>query len=257
MGNASPETEIRPAEFLIGTSGWTYGDWKGKFYPEKLPQGRWLEYYASHFPTVEINATFYRTFKDQTYEKWRERVPGGFRYVLKAPRFITHRKYLDDAQAQIEEFWRSASILGEKLGLVLLQIAPNTPYDLSRLETALQAFGDPSRVAVEFRNNQWVTPEMFALLRELKVVYCNPDSPVNHLTDVITSKVGYIRMHGRARWYLYDYSEAELQEITAAARRMVQNGARIVYLFFNNDYQSNAVKNAQRLIELLSAQKSG
>ncbi len=252
MGHSSGNSGSRPAEYFTGTSGWTYGDWKGKFYPEKLAQAHWLEYYASHFPTVEINATFYRNFPDQTYEKWRERVPAGFRYVLKAPRTITHRKYLNNIQSEVQEFWRSAAILREKLGLILLQVSPGTPYDLHRLENALRAFGDPTHLAVEFRNEHWLTPETFALLRELKVAYCNPDSPVSRLSDIITSQVGYIRLHGRDQWYLYNYNEEELQEIAAVARRMVQNGAGTVYTYFNNDFKGYAAQNAQRLIDILS-----
>ncbi len=90
-----------PAHFLVGTSGWVYDDWKGRFYPETLPRSRWFAYYAAHFPTVEVNATFYRAFKDQTYVQWRERVPPGFLYVLKAPRRITHDKRLEDVENDV------------------------------------------------------------------------------------------------------------------------------------------------------------
>src|SRR5512136_2995851 len=118
------------AQYLIGTSGWTYDHWKGTFYPDGLAKSRWFDYYAEQFPAVEVNATFYRRFADQTYVKWLERAPAGFIYVLKAPKLITHRKYLVDAEEDIRLFWRSACILEDKLGLVLLQVAPGTPYDL-------------------------------------------------------------------------------------------------------------------------------
>ncbi len=236
---------------LIGTSGWTYQDWKGRFYPPGLPKNRWLAYYASRFPTVEVNATFYRFFQDQTYLKWRDQVPAGFRYVLKAPRLITHLKLLAGAGETIRGFWNSAKLLEDRLGLILLQIAPQTPFDLQRLRAALLEFDDPAKVAVEFRHAAWLVDETFGLLRELGVCFCNPDSPQQRLAGRLTSPVGYLRLHGRERWYAYRYSEAELQEIAAVARDMAAGGAQQVYIFFNNDYNAYAVENAFRLAEIL------
>ncbi len=240
-------------EYRIGTSGWMYNDWKGAFYPENLAKSRWLDYYTTQFNTVEINATFYGSFKDATYENWRDRAPDSFRYVLKAPRLITHRKLLVDVQPSIEIFWRSAAILGNKLGLILLQVAPQTPYDPERVEKAVQAFGDPSKVAVEFRDEKWLTLEVEEMLRRLGTVYCNPDSPKSPLTDILTSSTGYIRLHGRTQWFAYNYSEEDLQDIARVARSMQAKGAEQIYFFFNNDFHANAVRNAQRLKEILES----
>lgn len=239
-------------QYLVGTSGWTYDHWKGIFYPEHLAKHRWFEYYASLFPTVEINATFYRTFKDQTYLNWRQRAPAGFRYVLKAPKTITHRKFLDDVADDVKAFWRSACLLDDRLGMVLLQLAPSTPYDLDRLRQALLAFGDPSRVAVEFRHSRWLTDETRQLLSDLGAAFCNVDSPRHHLTDWVTSSLGYIRLHGRKRWYAYNYSEAELEQIADTARCMTRSGAQVVYIFFNNDFEGYAPQNALYLGKQLS-----
>ncbi len=250
MGTNNPEK--KPTNKIrIGTSGWTYNDWKGAFYPETLAKSRWLDYYATQFSTVEINATFYGTFKDTTYENWRGRVPEGFCYVLKAPRLITHRKLLLNVQENIETFWRSASILGDKLGLILLQVAPQTPYDPERVEKAIRAFGDPGRIAVEFRDEKWLTPEVEEMLRSLGAVYCNPDSPKSHLTDILTSSTGYIRLHGRTQWFAYNYTESDLEDVAPVARRMQARGAQTSSIFFNNDFHANAIRNAQRLKEIL------
>jgi uncharacterized protein YecE (DUF72 family) len=240
------------ASYFIGTSGWTYDDWKGLFYPEKLSRSRWLEYYASQFCAVEINATFYGTFKDRTYQGWRERVPPGFSYVLKAPRIITHRKYLLEVAPEIKTFCDSAANLGDKLGLILLQVAPATPFDINRLESALLAFGDPQKVAVEFRSKKWQTQETFDLLLRLGAVYCSADAPGIALVDWLTSTIGYIRLHGRHSWYSHDYSEGELQEVAGFARRLEAEGAERIYIFFNNDYEANAPRNAKRLMEILA-----
>jgi uncharacterized protein YecE (DUF72 family) len=244
--------DIAQFPYRVGTSGWTYDHWKGLFYPPDLPKSRWFEYYLARFSTVEVNATFYRTFKDQTYQNWRERVPLDFRYVLKVPRLITHRKYLENAAEDIHSFWRSATLLGEKLGLILLQVAPGTPYDLERLRSALLAFADPLKVAVEFRKKDWENEEVYSLLRELGAIYCSVDSPRSQLTDRLTSDVAYLRLHGRAHWYLHNYSQSELEEIAALARRLAEQGTTTVYIFFNNDFEGHAPHNAMALIKLLS-----
>jgi uncharacterized protein YecE (DUF72 family) len=241
----------KQTDFLVGTSGWTYDHWKGRFYPEAVPKSKWFGYYTTQFATVEINATFYRAFRDQTYLNWRERAPAGFKYVLKAPRLITHRKYLENVAADIKEFWRTACLLEDKLGLILLQLAPATPYDPDRLRVALAAFEEPARVAVEFRHKQWLSEEVAGMLREMGVAVCHADSPRSQLADWVTARVGYIRLHGRSRWYAYDYSLQELQEIAGAACRMADNGADKIYIFFNNDFEGCAPRNALTLIELL------
>jgi uncharacterized protein YecE (DUF72 family) len=239
-------------QFLVGTSGWTYNDWKGTFYPKGLAKRSWLDYYVTQFPTVELNATFYRRFPDQTYRRWCEHAPAGFTYVLKAPRLITHRKYLVDVEDEIRAFWRSASLLGDKLGLILLQIAPATPYDLERLQVALLTFGDSRRVAVEFRRKEWLNDEVLRLLSDCGAAFVSADSPSSRLVDWVTSDVGYIRLHGRDRWYSHDYTPEELGEIAEAAHRMVTNGAKVVYIFFNNDFEGYAPQNALALSAPLS-----
>jgi len=238
-------------QFLVGTSGWTYDHWKGTFYPEKLAKSRWFDHYATQFPAVEVNATFYRTFADQTYHKWRERAPAGFTYVLKVPKLITHRKYLADVGDEIRAFWRSAALLEDKLGLVLLQVAPGTPFDLERLRQAILAFGDPRRVAVEFRRRDWLNDETRALLADCGATFVSVDSPRTRPVDWITSQAGYIRLHGRSRWYSHDYTPEELDEIAEIARRMAANGAKTVYVFFNNDFEGYAPRNALTLMTRL------
>jgi uncharacterized protein YecE (DUF72 family) len=239
------------AQFFIGTSGWTYNHWKGSFYPEGLAKSRWFDHYAALFPAVEVNATFYRRFADQTYVNWCERAPAGFMYVLKAPKLITHRKYLAEVDDEIRAFWRSACLLEDKLGLVLLQVAPGTPFDLERLRRALLAFGEPRKVAVEFRRKEWLNDETLALLRECGTAFVSVDSPRMRPVDWVTSEVGYIRLHGRSHWYSHDYTSAELDEIAETARRMAANGVETVYIFFNNDFEGYAPKNALNLMTRL------
>lgn len=241
-----------PSIFFTGTSGWTYDHWRGTFYPPDLPKSRWFDYYAARFNAVEINATFYGAFKDQTYLKWKERAPQGFGYVLKAPQTITHRKLLKDAQEEIQAFSRSAALLGGAFEMILLQVAPSQPYDPGLLRSALEAFADPGRVAVEFRSRRWYNPEIENLLAATGTAFCNVDSPGQELTETLTSRRAYLRLHGRARWYSSNYSDEELAQVAALARRLVERGAERVYTFFNNDLGTYAPYNAATLHQLLT-----
>jgi uncharacterized protein YecE (DUF72 family) len=172
-------------------------------------------------------------------------------YVLKVPRLITHRMLLEEAGEEIQAFWRSACLLEEKLGLALLQVAPGTPYDLDLLWQALLAFDDPRRVAVEFRRQEWLNDETLALLHECGATFVSVDSPLQELVDWVTSDAGYIRLHGRSRWYSHNYTSVELDEIAGIARRMADKGAKTVYIFFNNDFEGHAPKNAKELMACL------
>jgi uncharacterized protein YecE (DUF72 family) len=238
--------------FFVGTSGWTYNHWKGCFYPESLPKNRWFDYYASHFSTVEVNATFYRTFKKETYQKWTERSPQGFGYVLKAPKLITHRKFLVDVEGDIKAFYSSCTLLGDKFEMILLQVAPQMPYDLQCLQKALNDFPDPGGVAVEFRHPVWLNPDTLGVLRDAGATFCNVDSPQYRLSNTLTSDRAYLRLHGRKHWYSYNYTLEELREIANLAQELAGRGAKRVYIFFNNDFEGYALSNAMRLIEFLS-----
>lgn len=237
--------------YFIGTSGWTYDHWKGRFYPTNLPKKGWFDYYAREFRAVEVNATFYRTFKEQTYHNWRERAPQGFGYVLKAPQLITHRKYLLDVGDDIRTFYQSCSLLQDKFEMILLQVAPNTPYDLDRLNQALLAFPDPGRVAVEFRRPEWLNQDTMSVLRTVGATICNVDSPQQKISDNLTSQRAYLRLHGRNHWYAYNYLEDELRDIAALAQELARRGASRVYIFFNNDFEGFAPANALTLQGLL------
>jgi uncharacterized protein YecE (DUF72 family) len=235
----------------VGTSGWSYEHWRGGFYPEKLAKSRWLDFYTEHFNTVEVNATFYRRFKDSTYRKWLDRAPENFRYVLKVPRLISHRHKLKDVNGLISEFTRSASLLNHKLGLLLLQLPPDMPYEPERLDIALQAFEFPSLLAVEFRSECWMCEEILAMLRARGANYCNPDDPDHALSDIVTGDIGYLRLHGRRAWYADHYTDEELRDIAQTASRMLERGAKEVYVFFNNDYAAYAPDNAAALSRLV------
>jgi uncharacterized protein YecE (DUF72 family) len=171
--------------------------------------------------------------------------------VLKVPKLITHLKFLIDVEQEIKAFDRSCALLDDKFEMVLLQVAPNMPNDLKRLQTALAAFPDPTKVAVEFRRPEWYSPETLGVLQEFNATICNVDSPGHKITGHLTSTRAYLRLHGRGHWYAYNYSDLELEEIAWLAQSLVQKGARRVYVYFNNDFEAYAPANALALKRLL------
>jgi uncharacterized protein YecE (DUF72 family) len=242
---------MKSAAVFIGTSGWTYDHWKGNFYPEQPPKNQWFNHYCRFFKTIEVNATFYRQFRSQTYENWYKQSPPEFRFTLKIPQIITHRKFLIDVGEDIRQFEDSALQLNEKLGLMLLQLAPQTPYDPNLLAKTLSLFQQPDKVAVEFRDKKWFTEEIFALLKKFNSITCNIDSPQIQVLDLLTSHTAYFRMHGRNKWYNYDYSQNELENFRAKIADVVIKGAEKIFVFFNNDFNGFAPDNALKLTKIL------
>lgn len=246
------ETENDSPALYIGTSGWTYDHWKGNFYPDGLTRSHWFDFYSKRFNAVEVNATFYRTFGDQTFEKWKNRAPKGFGYTLKAPKAITHKKLLRDVEEDIHAFCRSAGLLGDAYKMILLQVSPDMPYDHGLLRSALQAFPEPGRVAVEFRAGFWFNPHTESLLSSVGAVFCNVDSPRQRMTEVLTSERTYLRLHGRDHWYTANYSTEDLRHVAEVARRLADRGAKQVGIFFNNDFGGYAPANARELQKYLA-----
>lgn len=240
-----------PMEIYIGTSGWTFNDWRGAFYPEKLAKSKWFNYYSQLFNAIEINATFYRRFEQSTYEKWYNNAPEGFKYILKAPQTITHRKYLKNCLPEAEAFVSSALHLKEKLGGVLLQLHPNTKYNPEILDEVLKNFNLPGMVTVEFRNEKWLTEETTAVLTEHKAIGCNCQSPKLTKLDWITYETAYFRLHGRDKWYDYDYTDEELNEFAEIIKSFENNGVKKIFVFFNNDVNASSPRNAGSLKRII------
>ncbi|MBN2213711.1 MAG: DUF72 domain-containing protein [Bacteroidales bacterium] len=240
-------------KYYIGTSGWSYNHWKGNFYPEDIKKNNWFDYYTGHFSTVEINATFYRKFKDETFTRWKDKSPDNFSFVLKIPRFITHIKKLVNVKTEISEFCRQAMLLQDKLGCLLLQLPPFISYQRGLLYETLGLFKKGIRVAVEFRNRTWLINESKEILKRHSAIFCNSDSPVSALNDWITTDTAYLRMHGRTSWYAYNYTNEELMNVAVLMNRFFQNGIKTIYVFFNNDYGGFAPQNARILNDILSS----
>lgn len=241
------------AEFWIGTSGWHYEHWRGRFYPEEIPKSGWLGHYMRHFRTVELNASFYRQPKEKTWDGWREAAPEGFRYAVKANRFITHIQRLKDCAAAVERFMEGALRLGERLGPVLYQLPPGfhrTDENAERLDAFLSVLPAAVKNAIEFRHKSWFGPETAAQLKRRGAAFCSFDMPRMECPLVVTAPFAYMRFHGSAERYASNYTD---EMLTGWATRLRRLGEEVdeVYIYFNNDAQAFAVRNALKLAEIL------
>ena len=214
-------------ELWTGTSGYSYKEWKGSFYPEKLAAKDMLAHYAERLPSVEINSTFYRLPKVSVLESWAEQVPDRFRFVIKASRRITHLKRLNDVQDETEYLLSAVRALGDRLGAVLYQLPPNLRKDLPRLEAFLALLTDDTPAAFEFRHPSWYDDEILDCLREHDCALCLADTgDEDDAPFTSTASWGYLRLRRP------DYSEAELEEW---AQRINAQGWERAYVFFKHE----------------------
>lgn len=233
----------RTATFRIGTSGWQYDHWRGVFYPEDLPKGRWFDHYARQFDTVEINNTFYHLPADRVFDAWRERAPEGFCYILKFSRYGTHIKRLTEAADTVYAFMERANRLGNLLGPILVQLPPRWSADPERLAAFLAETPSGQRWAVEFRDASWLNPEVYQVLRAYRAALCIHDLIEEH-PRVLTADWAYLRYHGGAD--NGNYSSPQLADAAGEIREYLNNGLD-VFAYFNNDLHGYAVQNARDL----------
>ncbi len=229
----------------VGTSGYSYKEWKGSFYPEKIPANEMLRYYSERLSTVEINATFYRMPQSSMLETWLEQVPPTFRFSLKASQRITHFKRLKETDEETKYFLETAAVLGDQLGVVLFQLPPNMKKDLPRLETFLTQLPLTTRAAFEFRHPTWFDDDVLALLRSQNrplVVSDTDDLPTMHIDK--TADWGYLRLRR------VNYSEENLVEW--AARIRAQNWQE-TFLFFKHEDAGTGPKLAAQFLNIANA----
>ncbi len=237
----------------VGTSGWTYADWRGKFYPPGIRTSQWLEYYATQFDTVEVNATFYRLPTPAMIDSWNRRLPDDFHLVVKGPRTVTHLKKLVDVDEPLQEFLARVQPL-KHLKVILWQLPPSLHQDVPRLQAFLGRLPDRWRHAIEFRHSSWWDDETVRALRAVNAAFVAVSHPELPKTIHATADFLYLRFHGEERpLYRYDYSDDELRAWADAARPLRRG--RELYAFFNNDVDAHAPFNALRFRELLEAAK--
>jgi uncharacterized protein YecE (DUF72 family) len=246
----------RKMEVHVGCSGWFYSHWRGVFYPaHEIGTKLWFAYYANVFRTVELNAPFYRWPKPATVRRWKREGPPGFRYSVKANRRITHDRKLVGTAKLVREFLAIGEVLGPQLGCFLFQFPPSFHFSARRLAAVTKQLPSPHRTAVEFRHRSWWRDDVYRALSVNGLTFCGVSAP--RLPDTVPPAArAYVRLHGPKLWYRHDYSDAEL---TAWARRIIDSGAREAWVYFDNDRQGHAVKNAlrfRRIVRGLLAHRS-
>jgi len=242
----------------VGCSGWHYEHWRGRVYDEHLPTSAWLGEYALRFATVEINNSFYRLPSEHTFASWREQVPRGFLFAVKASRFLTHIKRLRDPEEPLERFFAHARPLGPTLGPVLYQLPPRWFPDEERLRHFLDVL--PERIApgsrhrvfhvLEFRDARGYEPWVIELLHDHGVAMCVHDMPGSASPLLVTGPILYLRLHGHGKKYGGSYPDAVLAEWAAWIARATASG-RDAFVYFNNDMNGYAVSDATRLRAML------
>jgi uncharacterized protein YecE (DUF72 family) len=240
------------SELRIGCSGWTYRDWRGPFYPEKLPLKRWLEFYAGQFDTTEINASFYHLPRETTVEGWREGAPPGFLFAWKVSRFITHNKKLKDCQESVDLVFGRMRPLAGKEGPALVQLPPMLKRNDERLGAFLKMLPRRGRHVFEFRHESWYDPAVFALLRDANAALCISDHHHAPAPSEVTADFVYWRGHGPGGRYHGRYGEARLKALAGEIGRWRKAGLD-VYAYFDNDIKSAAPQDALALKELSEA----
>jgi len=228
----------------VGTSGWLYPHWEGRFYPAERPAVDHLAYYARRFQAVEVNATFYRLPQAETFADWANRTPDDFVFALKASRYLTHLRRLRDPDEPVRRLMGRASRLGAKLGPILLQLPPDMECNAALLRATLTAFGPGVRVAVEFRNESWFTGAIEQLLTVAGAALCFADRGSRMVTpEWRTAGWGYIRFHEGAGESWPSYEHSVLDERARLVARLWGPGAD-VFAFFNNDASGCALRDA-------------
>jgi len=242
-------------DFWVGTSGWNYAHWRRVFYPADLPPRDWLAFYARHFLTAEINYTHYRQPSDQNWDTWRSAVPRGFRFAVKAHRYLTHLRKLNDPHNSLQRVIKGAARLHGNLGPILYQLPPffrRNDEHVERLERFLELLPRRNQHAVEFRHSSWFGAETQELLRRHRVAFCSLDMPGLECPLVATAPFAYLRFHGTAERYSGRYTDAMLRDWAGRIRDLA-GGLDDVYIYFNNDARGYAIENALTLARLLDA----
>jgi uncharacterized protein YecE (DUF72 family) len=252
--DAGPEASRlfeRPKGIEIGTSGWHYGSWRGPFYPKEVKVREQLAYYATRFPTTEINNSFYRLPTAKAVAEWRATVPENFVFAWKASRYITHFRRLKDCEDSIKLCFGRMDGLGPAFGPVLFQLPPQFHADRERLAGFLKLLPPGRRLAFEFRHASWYSSTIFDVLRDHNAALCISDHAAAPSPFETTADFVYLRGHGPSGRYKGAYSDDTLGEWAKSIRHW-RHGRREVYVYFDNDQKSQAPKDAERLTALFS-----
>jgi uncharacterized protein YecE (DUF72 family) len=236
----------------IGCSGWFYWHWRGIFYPEEIPRTDWFRHYSHNFDTVELNAPFYSWPTLHTVKTWIKQAEHAesFVYTVKVSELITHVQKFCDTRELILDFGLIADLLGPRFGCFLFQLPPSFTFTPERLEAIVGQLDPARRNVVEFRHRSWWNESVYEAFRKRGIIFCSCSAP--RLPDELiqTADEIYVRFHGTSRWYRHDYTT---EELTTWAERILNSGACRSWIYFNNDRDGYAIKNAKQLAQLLGS----
>ena len=230
----------------VGCSGWNYRHWRGLFYPGKLPVKDWFRFYAEQFDTVEINNSFYRLPKAETFDKWRDQAPPGFIYAVKANRFLTQAKKLKDCAEPVARMMAPVRHLGPTLGPILYQLPPNLRFNLPRLEEFLSLLPRELTHVFEFRDPSWYVRDTLDLLERYGASFCCHDMAGSISERWGVGPAAYVRFHGAGGKYWGRYADETLLGWADWMGEQAQRG-RTVWAYFNNDTDAHAIADALTL----------
>jgi uncharacterized protein YecE (DUF72 family) len=235
-------------KFYIGTSGWQYWHWKGVFYPENISSKDFFDFYANYFNTTEINATFYRDVRENTFIKWYKNSPKNFVFSVKLNRAITHFRRLKVDKITLEIYLKKISLLREKLGVILIQLPPSLKFDRQIFEEFINILEKDFRYAIEVRNKSFICDDFFEILKKNNIAFCIADSAGRYpYYEKITADFIYIRLHGHEKLYSSSYSDKELIDYANKIKRW----NKTTFVYFDNDFSGYAVSNALTLKNLV------
>jgi uncharacterized protein YecE (DUF72 family) len=241
---------------LVGTSGWAYWGWRGRFYPEDLPQRDWLRHYCARYATVELNCTFYRLPTERAVRGWAATAPPGFLFAAKGSRYITHRLLLRAAGEALAQFLGRLGLLGERLGPILWQLPPGFERNEEVLAAFLELLPQGKQYAFEFRHPSWYEGKALEQLEERGCALCLHDWGRRAWPKLTTARWTYVRLHsGSGRGGAY--SQEELAAWADWLAQALEEGLERAYVYFNNDAMANAIADSQTLIAMLQERCRG
>lgn len=243
MGKAAPK-------IYIGTSGWSYDHWKENFYPKGLPSKKWLKFYGEHFPTVEINNTFYRMPSENAVKNWHDETPDNFLFSIKASRYITHIKRLNDCESSAKFLLSVITKLKNKLGPILIQLPPSFKINKERLQEFIRWLDSDHRYVFEFRHPTWYCDEIYEIMQKHNLALCITDLNGVNSPEVITADFTYMRLHGPHKAYVGSYGKEGLKNWKKKIEKW--NETASVYCYFDNDEKGYAIQDAANLKKIFS-----
>ena len=232
----------------FGCSGYIYDHWRGLFYPAGLSKSKWFDYYASKFNTVEINYSFYRFPSAKAVKRWYSDAPKGFKYTLKASRFITHVKKFKNSKSAVNRFYKMADLLKEKLGCILFQLPPNLKYSEKKLNEICKQLNPKYKNVIEFRHSSWFNADVYKKLKQNKIIFCIisypglPEDKIKTVNDI------YVRFHGKPILDSSNYSKTHLKDWAKQIKKLKPKN---IWWYFNNDALARAPKNCLELKKII------